>query len=419
MSPSRRRLLLGAAASASAVYRFGDASAQSGGAPSTIRIGVLSDQSGPYSSVTGATSVACVRQAIEEFNPAARGFAVEVLVGDHQNKADVGSQIARQWMDRDGVDLILDVSNSAVALAMNSITKEKDRIHINSSAATAELTGRQCTPNAVHWTYDSWMLANGTGSAAVRTGGDSWFFIVANFAFGHALERDTADAVRRAGGRVLGRAAHPAPGTTDFSSFLLQAQASRAKVIGLANAGEDAVNCIKQAAEFGITRGGSDGPRLAALLLYIGDVHSVGLQAAQGLVLTESFYWDLNDRTRAFTRRVLPKTGGVRPNMNHAGCYAATLHYLKAVADMGAAEAKRSGAATVARMKAMPTDDDCFGPGSIRADGRKLHPAYLFRVKAPAENRGPWDYYDLVATIPADQAFRPLAEGGCPLVGAG
>jgi branched-chain amino acid transport system substrate-binding protein len=220
--------------------------------------------------------------------------------------------------------------------------------------------------------------------------------------------------VRRAGGKVLGRAAHPAPGTSDFSSFLLQAQASRAKVIGLANAGEDAVNCIKQAAEFGITKGG--GQRLAALLLYIGDVHSVGLEAAQGLVLTESFYWNLNDRTRAFTGRVLPKTNGVRPNMNHAGCYAATLHYLKAVADMGVTEAKRSGAAAVARMKAMPTEDDAFGAGSIRADGRKLHPAYLFRVKTPSESRAPWDYYELMSTIPADQAFRPLAEGGCPLV---
>jgi branched-chain amino acid transport system substrate-binding protein len=413
MSLSRRALPGATAGAAIAIHRFGEASAQQGGQP-TIRIGILSDQSGPYSSVTGATSVACVRQAIEEFNPSARGFAVEVLVGDHQNKADVGSQIARQWIDRDGVDVILDVSNSAVALAMNSIAREKDRIHINSSAATAELTGKQCTPNTVHWTYDSWMLANGTGTAAVRTGGDSWFFIVANFAFGHALERDTADAVRRAGGKVLGRAAHPAPGTSDFSSFLLQAQASRAKVIGLANAGEDAVNCIKQAAEFGITKSGNQ--RLAALLLYIGDVHSVGLEAAQGLVLTESFYWNLNDRTRAFTNRALSKTNGVRPNMNHAGCYAATLHYLKAVADMGVAEAKRSGAAVVARMKAIPTEDDAFGAGSIRADGRKLHPAYLFRVKAPSESRAPWDYYEPMTTILADQAFRPLAEGGCPLI---
>ena len=406
-----RRQFLGAIGATTALPLAG-ARAQFGSTP-PLRIGVLSDQSGPYSGGTGATSVACVRQAIEEFGATTRGMAVEVLVGDHQNKADVGANIARQWFDRDGVDLILDVSNSAVALAVHGIAREKDRIHINSSAATADLTGRVCSPNGIHWTYDTWMLANGTGNAVVRTGGDSWFFIVANFAFGHALERDTANAVRKAGGRVLGRAEHPAPGTTDYPSYLLQAQASRAKVIGLAHAGEDAVNTIKQAAEFGIVRSGQ---RLAALLLYINDVHAIGLPTAQGLMLTESFYWDLNERTRGFTQRVLPKTRGPRPNMSQAGCYSATLHYLKAAADMGVAEAKRSGAATVARMQAMPTDDDVFGPGRIRQDGRKLHPVYLFRVKTPEASRGPWDYYELMATTGTEEAFRPQAEGGCQLV---
>jgi branched-chain amino acid transport system substrate-binding protein len=411
MSVLRRRLL--GAMGASAALPLSGARAQTGSQP-ILRIGVMSDQSGPYSGGAGITSVHCTRQAIEEFTAANPGIQVEVLVGDHQNKADVGSNIARQWYDRDGVDVILDVSNSAVALAVHGIAREKDRIHLNSSAATADLTGRLCSPNTIHWTYDTWMLANGTGNAVVRTGGDSWFFIVANFAFGHALERDTAAAVLKAGGKVLGRAAHPAPGTTDFSSFLLQAQASRAKVIGLAHAGEDGVNTIKQAAEFGITRSGQQ--RLAALLLYINDVHAIGLPTAQGLLLTESFYWDLNDRTRAFTQRVLPKTNGQRPNMAQAGCYSATLHYLKAAADMGVAEAKRSGAATIARMKAMPTDDDVFGPGRIRPDGRKLHPVYLFRVKRPEESRGPWDYYALEATTGIEEAFRPQSEGGCALV---
>ncbi|GGG38997.1 ABC transporter substrate-binding protein [Caldovatus sediminis] len=386
------------------------ARAQSG---QTIRIGVMNDQSGLYRDITGPGSTVCVRQAVQEF-AGQRGIAVEVMEADHQNKPDVGSTIVRQWIDRDGVDVIVDVPTSSVALAVAGICREKNKIFLCSGAATSDLTGAQCSPNTVHWTYDTWMLARSTGGAMVRAGGDTWFFITADYAFGHALERDTANFVRQAGGRVLGQVRTPFPGTTDFSSFLLQAQASRAKVIGLANAGGDTINCIKQAGEFGLTR---RGVKLAGLLVFISDVHALGLQTAQGVVLTETFYWDLNDRTRAFTRRVLPNMpGGLRPGMAQAGCYSAVLHYLKTVADMGVAQAKADGAATVARMKAMPTDDDAFGPGSIRADGRKLHPAYLFEVKKPEESSGPWDYYKLLQTVPPEEAFRPLAEGGCALV---
>ena len=401
-----RRTLL---ATAAAVPLVRPARAQAG----IVKIGVLNDQSGVYRDISGPTSVACVRQAIEEFG--SKGFQVEVLVGDHQNKTDIGATIARQWIDRDGVDMIIDVANSGVALAVNGVCKEKDRVYINSTGATADLTGSACAPTTIHWTYDTWMLAHSTGAAMVKAGGDTWFFITADYAFGTALERDTTNFVKQAGGKVLGSVRHPFPGNTDYSSFLLQAQASRAKVVGICNAGTDTVNTIKQAAEFGLTR---SGVKLAGLLVFINDVHALGLEAAQGLVLTESFYWDLNDRTRAFTKRVLPKTGGAHPAMSHAGCYAGALHYLKAVADMGAAEAKKSGAATVNRMKAMPTDDDAFGAGMIRADGRKIHPVHLFEVKKPSESKAPWDYYKLIATTPADQAFRPLNEGGCSLVRA-
>jgi branched-chain amino acid transport system substrate-binding protein len=286
-------------------------------------------------------------------------------------------------------------------------------VFLNSTAATSDLTGPACAPTTVHWTYDTWMLAHGTGAALVQSGGRSWFFITADYAFGHALERDTAEFVRKAGGRVVGSVRTPFPGTTDFSSFLLQAQASGAQVIGLANAGGDTINCIKQAAEFGITRSGQ---RLAGLLVFLTDVHALGLQTAQGLVLTESFYWDLNDRTRDFTRRLGRMPNDIRPTMAQAGCYAAVLHYLKAVEAMGVAAAKASGSKAVERMKAMPTSDDCFGEGTIRPDGRKIHPAYLFQVKAPAESKGPWDYYKLLNTIPANEAFRPITEGNCPLV---
>ncbi|WP_431269535.1 ABC transporter substrate-binding protein [Dankookia sp. P2] len=379
-------------------------------AANTIKLGVLNDQSGVYRDISGPTSVACVRQAVQD--AASLGLQVEVVYADHQNKPDVGSNIARQWIDRDGVDVILDVPNSAVALAVNGVVREKNKVYLNSTAATADLTGPQCSPNTVHWTYDTWMLARSTGGAMVKAGGDTWFFVTADYAFGHALERDTSNFVKAQNGKVVGTVRHPL-GNTDFSSFLVQAQSSRAKVIGLANAGADTINAVKQAAEFGLTRRGT---KLAVLLMFINDVHGLGLQAAQGLVCTETFYWDLNDRTRAFTAKVKPHLSGNMPSMSHAGCYAAALHYLKAAADMGAAAAKADGAAAVARMKAMPTDDDCFGAGSIRGDGRKIHPSYLFEVKAPNESKAPWDYYKLLQTTPAEEAFRPLAEGACPLV---
>ncbi|NOG70968.1 ABC transporter substrate-binding protein [Roseicella sp. DB1501] len=407
MLTDRRGLLAGAAALGVSPLLGRGARAQQG---ATLKIGVLNDQSGVYRDISGPTSVACVRQAVQDAG--SRGFQVEVLSADHQNKPDVGSNIARQWIDRDGVDVIVDVPNSAVALAVNGVVREKNKVYLNSTAATADLTGPQCSPNTVHWTYDTWMLARSTGGAMVKAGGDSWFFLTADYAFGHALERDTTAFIKAQNGRVVGAVRHPLS-STDFSSFLVQAQASRAKVIGLANAGTDTVNAVKQAAEFGLTRRGT---KLAVLLMFINDVHGLGLQAAQGLVCTETFYWDLNDHTRAFTAKVKPHLAGNMPAMSHAGCYAAVLHYLKAAGDMGVAQAKASGAEAVARMKAMPTDDDCFGAGSIRADGRKIHPSYLFEVKTPTESKAPWDYYKLLQTTPAEEAFRPLAEGGCPLV---
>lgn len=382
-------------------------------AANTIKVALLCDFSGTYRDVTGPTELACVRQAAAEF--ANRGFNIEVVFADNQNRADVGSNVTRTWIDRDGVDAVVDGGASSVALAVNEVVREKNKVFLNSSSATSDLTGRACSPNTVHWTYDTYMLAKSTGGATVRAGGDTWFFITADYAFGHALERDTGAFVTAAGGRVLGAVRTPFPSTTDFSAFLLQAQAARAKVIGLANAGADTVNCVKQAAEFGLTRRGI---KLASLLMFMPDVHSIGLATAQGLICTETFYWDLNDRTRAFTNRVRPNlpAGGVPLCMNHAGGYASVLHYLKAVADMGVANAKANGVAAVERMKAMPCDDDCFGQGTIRQDGRKLHTAYLFEVKAPAESRGTWDYYKLLQETPGDQAFRPMAEGGCSFV---
>jgi branched-chain amino acid transport system substrate-binding protein len=379
-------------------------------ATNTIRIALLCDFSGTYRDVTGPTELACIRQAVAEFSN--RGFNIEVVFGDNQNRPDVGSNLTRAWIDRDGVDVIVDGGASSVALAVNDIVREKNKVFLNTSSATSDLTGRACSQNTVHWTYDTWMLAKSTGGATVRAGGDSWYFITADYAFGHALERDTSTFVRNAGGRVLGQVRTPFPGTTDFSSFIVQAQASRAKVIGLANAGSDTINCIKQASEFGLSRRGI---KLASLLMFLPDVHSLGLATAQGLICTETFYWDLNDRTRAFTKRVRPNIS-VPLCMNHAGGYAAVLHYLKAVADMGVAQAKASGIEAVNRMKAMPCDDDCFGPGQIRQDGRKLHPAYLFEVKKPEESRGEWDYYKLLQTTASEEAFRPIGEGGCSFV---
>ncbi|KPF69198.1 ABC transporter permease [Bosea sp. AAP35] len=374
----------------------------------SIKAGVLNDRSGLYADLSGEGSVIAARMAVEDFKAADKGIKVEIVSADHQNKPDVGSTIARTWYDQDGVDLILDVPTSSVALAVNQITREKNKIFLNSGAATSDLTGKACSPNTVHWTYDTYALAQGTGGAMVKAGGDSWYFMTADYAFGHALERDTSAIVTKNGGKVVGAVRTPFPGT-DFSSFLLQAQASKAKVIGLANAGGDTINSIKQAGEFGIVAGGQ---KLAGLLVFLTDVHSLGLATAQGLVLTESFYWDTNDQTRTWSDRFAKANGGKKPTMVQAGVYSGMLHYLKAVE---AAKSKDS-AAVMAKMKEMPTDDPLFGKGTVRADGRKMHDMYLFEVKKPGESKGPWDYYKQVSVLPAEQAFRPLAESECPLV---
>ncbi|HEV8458835.1 MAG TPA: ABC transporter substrate-binding protein [Methylomirabilota bacterium] len=388
------------------VLTAGTASAQI--SDGVIKIGVLNDQSSLYADLAGQGSVVAARMAVEDFGASKKGMKVEVIFADHQNKADVGSSIARQWYDAEKVDMILDVPNSGVALAVSQITRDKGKAFLVSSAASSDLTGKACSPNTIHWTYDTWALANGTGNAIVKTGGDTWFFITADYAFGHALERDTENVVLASGGKVLGKVRHPL-NTADFSSFLLQAQASKAKIIGLANAGGDTTNAIKQAAEFGIVKGGQS---LAGLLVFLTDIHGLGLQTAQGLIFTESFYWDLNEKTRAFAKRFAERNRQIHPTMIHAGSYAATLHYLKAV------EALKSddGTKVIAKMKEMPTDDPLFGKGTIRADGRKIHPMYLVEVKKPAESKYPWDYYKIRATIPAEQAFRPLDKGDCPLV---
>jgi branched-chain amino acid transport system substrate-binding protein len=403
---ARRGLLGGAAMAASLPV------VRARGQTPGIKIGVLGDQSGMYRDLSGPVAIAAVKLAVADSKAAGRDIPVEIVSGDHQNKPDVAAALARQWIQRDGVDMITDTPNSAVALAVAAVCKELDKAFVNSPAATADLTGSQCEPTTVHWTMDTWMLAHSTGGAMVKAGGDSWFFITADYAFGHALERDTSNFVKQAGGKVLGNVDAPT-GSSDFSSYLIQAQASGAKVIGLANAGSDTVNCIKQAGEFGIT---AKGVKLAGLLVFISDVHALGLQTAQGIVVSNTFYWDRDDRTRAFSKRLQPMIGDVRAGMGQAGCYAGTFHYLKAVAAMGVADAKRSGAATVARMKSIPTEDDCFGAGSIRADGRCLHPVYLYEVKAPGESKYAWDYYKLLATTPAAEGFRPLDAGGCPFV---
>lgn len=379
-------------------------------AQTNVKIGVLSDMSSLYTDLAGAGSVLAARMAADDFGAAAKGLRVEFVSADHQNKPDVGSNIARQWFDRDGVDMIVDVPNSGVALAVNGVTREKNKVFLVSGAATSALTGEQCSPNTVHWTYDTWALANGTGKAIVQTGGDTWFFLTADYAFGHQLEADTSNVVKSLGGRVVGGVRAPL-NTNDFSSFLLQAQSSRAKIIGLANAGGDTVNSIKQAAEFGIVKRGQS---LAGLLVFITDVHGLGLETAQGLIMTEAFYWDQNDASRAFAKRFAAANKGIHPTMVHAGVYASTLHYLKAIE---ATKSAADGKAVVEKMKATPTDDPLFGKGEVRKDGRKIHDMYLYEVKKPSESKGAWDYYKTRATIPAAQAFRPLAEGKCPLVG--
>ena len=374
-----------------------------------VKIGVMNDMSGLYADISGPGAVTAAKMAVEDFNPAAHGMKVEIVGADHQNKPDVGSTIARQWFDVDHVDVIVDVPTSSVALAVSDVAREKNKVFLISGAASSDLTGPKCTPNNVHWTYDTWMLANGTGKALVKTGGDTWFFLTSDYAFGHALEHDTAAVVTANGGKVLGEVLHPL-NTQDFSSFLLQAQASKAKIIGLANAGGDTINAIKQGAEFGITAGGQ---QFAGLLVFVTDVNALGLKTAQGLVLTETWYWDMNDANRAWTKRWQAENAGKLPSMVVAGVYAETLHYLKAVATLKSAA---DGKAVVNQMKALPTEDPLFGKGYIRADGRKIHPAYLFQVKKPEESKYPGDDYILRATIPAEEAFRPLKDGNCPMV---
>jgi branched-chain amino acid transport system substrate-binding protein len=383
-------------------------SAQAQISDGVIKIGVLNDQSSLYADLAGQGSAVAARMAVDDFGAAKKGMKVEVISADHQNKPEVGSSIARQWYDVDKVDVIVDVPTSSVALAVNQVTREKNKAFLVSGAASSDLTGKACSPNTIHWTYDTWMLAHGTGSAIVKTGGKSWFFLTADYAFGHALERDTEEVVVKNGGKVLGKVRHPL-NAQDFSSFLLQAQSSKAQIIGLANAGGDTINSIKQAAEFGIVKGGQN---LAGLLVFISDVHALGLPTAQGLILTETFYWDHNDKTRAFAKRFAPQYKGNMPTMVQAGVYSAVLHYLKAV------EAAKTddGPKVIAKMKELPTDDPLFGKGRVRQDGRKIHDAFLFEVKKPGESKGPWDYYKTRDTIPAEQAFRPEKEGGCPLV---
>jgi len=377
----------------------------------TVKIGALSDQSGLYADLAGPGSTLAAQMAIEDSGLKAKGWTIDLISGDHQNKPDIGTTIARQWFDVDKVDAIVDVPNSGVALAVNNVVKEKNGVYINSGAATSDLTNAQCSPNTVHWTYDTYMLAHATGQALVKAGGDTWFFLTADYAFGAALERDTTAVVLANGGKVVGGVKHPL-NTADFSSFLLQAQASKAKIIGLANAGGDTTNSIKQAAEFGIVKGGQ---KLAALLLFLTDVKAIGLETAQGLNFTETFYWDMNDQTRAFSKRFSERMkNSAPPTMVQAGVYAGLMHYFKALEALGGNP--HDGVKVVEKMKSIPTDDPLFGKGEIQPNGRVTHNAYLFEVKKPSESKGPWDFYKLVGTVPGDQAFTPLDKSTCPLL---
>ena len=404
--PTRRALL----AAVPALAVASRARAQGSAAPPVIRIGALQDASGPYSYLGGTGSIACARQAIEEM-AGQHGLRVELLTADHQNKPDVGSTIVRQWLDS-GVDALLEFNNSAIALAVNTLVRDRDKVMLANNVGSATLTGVNCTPNVTHWTFDTAMLARVMGQALSGQGGKTWFFIRADYVFGKTLRDDTAAVVEAQGGRVLGDVAVPV-GTSDYASALLQAQVSGADVVALALAGQDLLSCIKQAAELGVGRGGQ---RLGALIIYLQDIRSLGLATAQGVQLTESFYWDLNDRSRAFAARILPRTGGKPPNMGQAGAYSAVRHYLKAVAALGPAEAKASGRATVARMKQLPIEDDVLANARIREDGRVVSDVFLFQVKRPEDSRSEWDLYTLQSTIGPDQAWRPMAEGGCPLV---
>lgn len=402
------RTMLAAGAASVMALSAGSAVAQYKGGP--IKIGILNDATGVYADIGGSGSVWAAKKAVEDFGAAAKGMKVEVVAADHQNKPDIGASIARRWIDVEGVTMIADVNTSSVGLAVNEVTREKNIAYINSGSATSDLTGKACSPTTIHWIYDTWMLANGTGSAIVKNGGDTWFYITADYAFGLALERDTEAVVVKNGGKTLGKVRAPFP-TTDFSSFMLQAQASKAKIIGLANAGGDTINAIKTAGEFGIVQGGQ---KLAGLLIFISDVHSLGLKTAQGLTFTAPWYWDLDDSSRAFAKEFAAGNGGKHPTFDHAGVYSSVIHYLRA---LEAGADVKDGKAVIDKMKSMPTEDRLLGKGGkIRADGRKIHDVYLFEVKKPEESKYPYDYYKKLATIPADQAFRPLNEGNCPLV---
>lgn len=394
-------------ATAAAVLTAGAANAQV--TDGIIKLGVMNDQSGLYADVSGPGGTWAAKKAVADSGIEARGFKVEVVFADHQNKPDIGSNVARQWYDVDKVDAIVDVPTSSVALAINNITKEKNKVFIGSGPASSDLTGPACSPNTAHWTYDTWALANGTGKAIVQTGGKSWYFVTADYAFGHALERDTSNVVKANGGTVTGAVRHPFPGT-DFSSFLLQAQASKAQIVAFANAGGDTINSIKQAAEFGIVEGGQ---KLAGMLMFITDVHSLGLKTAQGLNFTTAWYWDANDNNRAFAKEFAAANGGKMPTMVHAGIYSGVIHYLKAVE---ALKSDADGVKVVDKMKEMPSDDKLFGKGVLRKDGRHVHDMYLVEVKKPSESKYAWDYLHVKKTIPAAEAFRPMSEGNCPLV---
>ncbi|MCG6203611.1 ABC transporter substrate-binding protein [Rhodopseudomonas sp. HC1] len=391
---------------------FSAGSAWSQSAPVKIKIGVLNDQSGIGVALAGPGSVVAAQLAIADYEKAHPGSKIELISADHQNKPDVGSSIARQWYERDGVSAIFDVQTSSVALAVSELTRQQNKAFIASGAGSADLTGVKCSPNTVQWTYDTWALANATGSAIVKTGGKSWFFITADYSFGHALEKDTTSVVLKNGGTVKGHVLHPF-GTADYASFILQAQASKSDIVGLATSSGDLINLIKQSAEFGVSNGGQ---KLAALLMFISDVHALGLNSTQGLLLASAFYWDLTPETRDWSKRFAEKYRAQMPTMVQAGVYASVLHYLKAVEALPEAD-RENGAKVIQKMKDIGTDDVLFGKGTIRADGRKLHDMYLFQVKTPQESKAPWDYYKKITTIPAAEAFRPIEQGGCPLVG--
>lgn len=374
-----------------------------------VKVGVLNDQSGVQADFAGPGSVIAARMAIQDFGGKVAGMPIDLVLADHQNKADVGVNVSRQWFDTDNVDAVLDVPNSAVALGVAGIARQKNKVLMVSGGGTSDLTGKDCSPNTVHWTYDTWAQANTVGTAVTRAGSTAWYFLTVDYAFGHALERDASEAIKAAGGKIVGTVRHPL-GTADLSSFLLQAQASGAKVIGLGSAGADTINAVKQASEFGVVDGGQ---KVVAMLMVLNDINALGLKTSQGLLLSEAFYWDLNDQTRAFAKRFAAANNGRYPNMVHAGVYSGLLHYLKAVEKVGSA---KDGAKVVQAMKDIPTDDALFGKGQVRQDGRAIHDMYLFEVKSPAESKGPYDFYRLLGTVSADKAFRPLAAGGCALV---